>query len=109
MHAKAAAITGAGSGLGQEIALGLAEKGCRVFGTGLAAGEVGELEQASAERSRAGLWEILAAGSTAAWREIPGGSSTAAACCVFNVGRMVRNRCSIPDSKDSQDLKARRP
>ena len=26
-----------------------------------------------------------------------------------NVGRMVRNRCSIPDSKDSQDLKARRP
>ena len=27
MHAKAAAITGAGSGLGREIALGLAEKG----------------------------------------------------------------------------------
>ncbi len=107
MHAKAAAITGAGSGLGREIALGLAEKGYRVFGTGLAAGEAGELEQASAGRSTAGLWEIPAGRNTAAWREIPGGRSTAA-CCVFNVGRMVQNRCSILDSKDSQDLKARR-
>ena len=32
---RSAAITGAGSGLGRDIALGLAAKGYRVFGTAL--------------------------------------------------------------------------
>ena len=42
-----AAITGAGSGLGRDIALGLAAKGYRVFGTAMTAGEVADLQQAS--------------------------------------------------------------
>ena len=36
---RSAAITGAGSGLGRDIALGLAEKGYTVFGTALTEAE----------------------------------------------------------------------
>ncbi len=42
-----AAITGAGSGLGRDIALGLAAKGYRVFGTAMTPGELTDLQQAS--------------------------------------------------------------
>ncbi|HET9410028.1 MAG TPA: SDR family NAD(P)-dependent oxidoreductase [Candidatus Sulfotelmatobacter sp.] len=42
-----AAITGAGSGLGRDIALGLAAKGYRVFGTAIAPEEISDLERAS--------------------------------------------------------------
>ena len=42
-----AAITGAGSGLGRDIALGLAAKGYRVFGTAITPEETTELQQAS--------------------------------------------------------------
>src|SRR5579864_6818941 len=42
-----AAITGAGSGLGRDIALGLAAKGYRVFGTAIAREEIRELQQTS--------------------------------------------------------------
>jgi len=34
---RSAAVTGAGSGLGRDIALGLAAKGYRVFGTAMSA------------------------------------------------------------------------
>jgi NAD(P)-dependent dehydrogenase (short-subunit alcohol dehydrogenase family) len=44
---RSAAITGAGSGLGRDIALGLAAKGYRVFGTAIANGETADLQQAS--------------------------------------------------------------
>jgi NAD(P)-dependent dehydrogenase (short-subunit alcohol dehydrogenase family) len=44
---RAAAITGAGSGLGRDIALGLAAKGYRVFGTAITNGEIADLQQAS--------------------------------------------------------------
>jgi NADP-dependent 3-hydroxy acid dehydrogenase YdfG len=44
---RSAAITGAGSGLGREIALGLAANGYAVFGTAIAATEVEELKDAS--------------------------------------------------------------
>jgi NAD(P)-dependent dehydrogenase (short-subunit alcohol dehydrogenase family) len=37
---RSAAITGAGGGLGREIALGLAAKGYTVFGTAISAVEV---------------------------------------------------------------------
>jgi NAD(P)-dependent dehydrogenase (short-subunit alcohol dehydrogenase family) len=42
-----AAITGAGSGLGRDIALGLAAKGYRVFGTAITPEEITDLQQAS--------------------------------------------------------------
>src|SRR5262249_4067830 len=45
---RSAAITGGGSGLGRDIALGLAAKGYPVFGTALASIEIAELQQASA-------------------------------------------------------------
>src|ERR1700741_4279491 len=44
---RAAAVTGAGSGLGRDIALGLAARHYRVFGTAMNAGEVAALDQAS--------------------------------------------------------------
>lgn len=44
---RAAAVTGAGSGLGRDIALGLAAKRYRVFGTAMNAEEVAALGQAS--------------------------------------------------------------
>jgi len=44
---RSAAITGAGSGLGREIALGLAAKGYQVFGTALSTEEISELDAAS--------------------------------------------------------------
>lgn len=46
-----AAITGAGSGLGREIALALAAKGCIVFGTAASAEEVHEMRTASCGRA----------------------------------------------------------
>lgn len=42
-----AAITGAGSGLGRDLALKLAEKGYRVFGTAMQQDEVADLDKAS--------------------------------------------------------------
>jgi NAD(P)-dependent dehydrogenase (short-subunit alcohol dehydrogenase family) len=44
---RSAAVTGAGSGLGRDIALGLAAKGYRVFGTAMSQNDVAALEQAS--------------------------------------------------------------
>lgn len=44
---RTAAITGAGSGLGRDIALGLAKKGYVVFGTAIAEAELQELSAAS--------------------------------------------------------------
>lgn len=43
---RSVAITGAGSGLGREIALGFAAKGYSVFGTALSDEEVQELKTA---------------------------------------------------------------
>jgi NAD(P)-dependent dehydrogenase (short-subunit alcohol dehydrogenase family) len=44
---RLAAITGAGSGLGRDIALGLAAKGYRVFGTAFSPEEIADLKKAS--------------------------------------------------------------
>jgi NAD(P)-dependent dehydrogenase (short-subunit alcohol dehydrogenase family) len=44
---RSAAITGAGSGLGRDIALGLAAKGYRVFGTAISEDEVADFKKAS--------------------------------------------------------------
>ena len=47
---RSAAVTGAGGGLGRDIALGLAAKGYIVFGTAISASEVQELKEASGGR-----------------------------------------------------------
>jgi len=44
---RSAAVTGAGSGLGRDIALGLAAKGYSVFGTAMSSEEIAELKKAS--------------------------------------------------------------
>src|SRR5229473_213391 len=44
---RSAAVTGAGSGLGRDIALGLAAKDYRVFGTAMSPEEIADLRQAS--------------------------------------------------------------
>jgi NAD(P)-dependent dehydrogenase (short-subunit alcohol dehydrogenase family) len=46
-HQRSAVITGAGSGLGRDIALGLAAKGYRVFGTAFSPDEITDLKTAS--------------------------------------------------------------
>jgi NAD(P)-dependent dehydrogenase (short-subunit alcohol dehydrogenase family) len=47
MPRRSAVVTGAGGGLGRELALQLAAKGYVVFGTALASGEVEDLKTAS--------------------------------------------------------------
>ncbi len=47
MGKRTAALTGAGSGLGRDIALGLAAKDYHAFGTAISADEVADLQQAS--------------------------------------------------------------
>ena len=44
---RSAVVTGAGSGLGRDIALGLAAKGYRVFGTAISLDEIADLKKAS--------------------------------------------------------------
>src|SRR5258708_18176180 len=44
---RSAAVTGAGGGLGGDIALGLAAKNYRVFGTAMSPGEIADIKQAS--------------------------------------------------------------
>lgn len=55
---RSAAITGAGSGLGRDIALGLAARGYHVFGTALNPQEVSELRQASGGKAELSLCDI---------------------------------------------------
>ena len=47
---RSAAVTGAGGGLGRDIALGLAAKGYLVFGTAMSTAEVQDLKDASGGR-----------------------------------------------------------
>jgi NAD(P)-dependent dehydrogenase (short-subunit alcohol dehydrogenase family) len=60
---RSAAITGAGSGLGRDIALGLAEKGYAVFGTAMTDAEV----QASDGRVSLSICDIAKEQSVKAW------------------------------------------
>jgi NAD(P)-dependent dehydrogenase (short-subunit alcohol dehydrogenase family) len=55
---RTAAITGAGSGLGRDIALELAEKGYRVFGTAINDAEVEFLKAASSGRATLAIVDI---------------------------------------------------
>jgi NAD(P)-dependent dehydrogenase (short-subunit alcohol dehydrogenase family) len=69
-----AAITGAGSALGRDIALGLEAKGYRVCGTAIANGEIVELQQASGGKVALSICEITDKKSVQSWAR--GGSDT---------------------------------
>jgi len=64
---RSAAITGAGSGLGRETALGLAAKGYRVFGTALAPEEIAELSTASNGKVSLRVCDITNEEAVKAW------------------------------------------
>ncbi|MFC3747078.1 SDR family NAD(P)-dependent oxidoreductase [Paenibacillus sp. GCM10012306] len=61
------AITGAGSGLGRDMALGFAKKGYQVFGTALLQAEVLDLEQASEGKVSLSVCDITDKEGVAAW------------------------------------------
>jgi NAD(P)-dependent dehydrogenase (short-subunit alcohol dehydrogenase family) len=64
---RSAAITGAGSGLGRDIALGLAEKAYAVFGTAMSEAEVQDLKGASGGRVSLALCDITKEADVRAW------------------------------------------
>jgi NAD(P)-dependent dehydrogenase (short-subunit alcohol dehydrogenase family) len=64
---RSAAITGAGGGLGRDIALGLAAKGYIVFGTAMSAAEVQDLKDASGGRVSLTVCDITREPAVKAW------------------------------------------
>src|SRR6202162_3757358 len=64
---KSAVVTGAGGGLGRDIALGLAAKGYVVFGTALSAAEVQDLKEASGGRVSLTVCDITKEQAVRAW------------------------------------------
>src|SRR6267378_3553045 len=65
--ARSVAITGAGSGLGRDIALGLAAKGYTVFGTAFAEAEIQDLEHASNGRVRLMICDMTKETAVKSW------------------------------------------
>jgi NAD(P)-dependent dehydrogenase (short-subunit alcohol dehydrogenase family) len=64
---RSAVVTGAGSGLGRDVALGLAAKGYRVFGTAISADEIADLKKASAGSVNLGQCDITNETAVKAW------------------------------------------
>jgi NAD(P)-dependent dehydrogenase (short-subunit alcohol dehydrogenase family) len=64
---QSAAITGAGGGLGRDIALGLAAKGYVVFGTAMSPAEVLDLKDASSGRVSLAVCDITKEDAVKAW------------------------------------------
>ena len=64
---KSAAVTGAGGGLGRDIALRLAAKGYIVFGTALSAAEVQDLRETSGGRVSLTVCDITKEPAVRAW------------------------------------------
>jgi NAD(P)-dependent dehydrogenase (short-subunit alcohol dehydrogenase family) len=64
---KSAVVTGAGGGLGRDIALGLADKGYIVFGTAQSATEVQDLKEASGGRVSLTVCDITKEQGVRAW------------------------------------------
>src|ERR1700728_5403741 len=64
---RAAAVTGAGGGLGRDIALGLAAKGYVVFGTAMSVAEVQDLKDASGGRVSLTVCDMTREESVKAW------------------------------------------
>src|SRR5258708_1156661 len=65
--ARSVAITGAGSGLGRDIALGFAAKGYTVFGTAFAEAEIQDLKNASEGRVRLMICDMTKEVSVKSW------------------------------------------
>jgi NAD(P)-dependent dehydrogenase (short-subunit alcohol dehydrogenase family) len=64
-----AAITGAGAGLGRQLALGFAEQGYRVFGTALSSREVEDLQQTSGGSVRLAIVDVTDDRAVRSWAE----------------------------------------
>src|SRR5580693_1947517 len=64
---RSAAITGAGSGLGRDIALGLAAKAYRVFGTAMSSEEIADLKKASGGAVNLTVCDITNEAAVKAW------------------------------------------
>ena len=64
---RSAAVTGAGGGLGRDIALGLAAKGYVVFGTAMSPAEVQDLKDASGGRGSLAVCDITKEQAVKAW------------------------------------------
>src|SRR5258708_3506185 len=64
---RSAAVTGAGGGLGRDIALGLAAKGYVVFGTAMSAVEVQDLKDASGGHVSLTVCDMTKEESVKAW------------------------------------------
>jgi NAD(P)-dependent dehydrogenase (short-subunit alcohol dehydrogenase family) len=64
---RSAVITGAGSGLGRDIALGLAAKGYAVFGTAMSGGEIADVDTASGGAVRLSQCDITDEAAVRAW------------------------------------------
>ncbi len=64
---RSAVITGAGSGLGRDIALGLAAKSYRVFGTAISLDEIADLKKASGGAVNLSQCDITNEAAVNAW------------------------------------------
>jgi NAD(P)-dependent dehydrogenase (short-subunit alcohol dehydrogenase family) len=64
---RSAVVTGAGSGLGRDIALGLAAKGYRVFGTAISTDEIVDLKKVSSGAVDLNQCDITDAAAVKAW------------------------------------------
>lgn len=64
---RTVAITGAGSGLGREIALGFAEKGYSVFGTAMSDAEIEDMKAASGGRVDLAICDMTDEAAVKAW------------------------------------------
>jgi NAD(P)-dependent dehydrogenase (short-subunit alcohol dehydrogenase family) len=64
---RSAAVTGAGGGLGRDIALGLAARGYAVFGTAMSVAEVHDLKDASAGRVSLTVCDMTRQEDVKAW------------------------------------------
>ena len=64
---RSAVVTGAGGGLGRDIALGLAAKGYIVFGTAFSAGEISDLKEASGGRVSLTVCDITKEQAVKTW------------------------------------------
>jgi NAD(P)-dependent dehydrogenase (short-subunit alcohol dehydrogenase family) len=66
---RSAAVTGAGSGLGRDIALGLAAKDYRVFSTAMSAEEIADLKKASSGAVNLTVCDITNEAAVKAWAD----------------------------------------
>jgi NAD(P)-dependent dehydrogenase (short-subunit alcohol dehydrogenase family) len=64
---RSAVVTGAGRGLGRDIALGLAAKGYRVFGTAISSDEIADLKKASGGAVNLDRCDITDEAAVKAW------------------------------------------